>query len=215
MNIRKIILVIALISICMLLLSQVSKYRISQKQCIGCGLCVQSKVCPTQAITMKNGKAEINTSKCIGCGLCKNGLKSYKGCPVNAINADMTLQTENIVQNEPQKEKVNNDVVVNKNEDVQTDKKKLAEVEKKAVSKVDSVKTEDDNNVIQKVIYFIDEKLCIGCRLCVSQCPVNAISMVKGKAVIDLEKCISCGLCKNGNPSTNYKGCPVSAIKTK
>ena len=31
---------------------------------------------------------------------------------------------------------------------------------------------------------------CIGCGLCVSQCPVEAIEMVDGKAVIDAESCI-------------------------
>jgi ferredoxin len=59
--------------------------------------------------------------------------------------------------------------------------------------------------------YVVDASKCIGCRLCVNICPVNAIEFKNGKAIIDAEKCINCGICKNGNRS-NYKGCPVGAI---
>ncbi|PKN72923.1 MAG: hypothetical protein CVU50_05185 [Candidatus Cloacimonetes bacterium HGW-Cloacimonetes-3] len=51
---------------------------------------------------------------------------------------------------------------------------------------------------------------CIGCRLCVPNCPVGAISMVKGKAVIDSVKCVSCNICIDGNGK--FRGCPVRAI---
>ncbi len=48
--------------------------------------------------------------------------------------------------------------------------------------------------------------MCRGCLAhpCVEVCPKNAITIVKGKSVIDQEKCIKCGLCK--------KACPYSAI---
>ncbi|OQY39117.1 MAG: hypothetical protein B6226_02480 [Candidatus Cloacimonetes bacterium 4572_65] len=61
--------------------------------------------------------------------------------------------------------------------------------------------------------YFVIAKKCISCRLCVKNCPVNAIKMVKGKAVIDQDKCIKCGICVNGNGK--FKGCPVTAIEKK
>lgn len=61
--------------------------------------------------------------------------------------------------------------------------------------------------------HSVDSARCIGCRLCVSQCPEGAISMVKGKAVIDQTKCVDCGICVSGKGS--YKGCPVKAIKVK
>ncbi|RLC55414.1 MAG: hypothetical protein DRH89_07730 [Candidatus Cloacimonadota bacterium] len=59
--------------------------------------------------------------------------------------------------------------------------------------------------------FHVNPKKCIGCRLCVSVCPTDAISMVHGRAIIDADKCIDCGICENGNG--NYKGCPTGAIK--
>jgi Na+-translocating ferredoxin:NAD+ oxidoreductase subunit B len=47
------------------------------------------------------------------------------------------------------------------------------------------------------VAYKVDMKKCTGCSECVEPCPVKAISVVRGKAVIDTEKCVSCGLCSN------------------
>ena len=52
--------------------------------------------------------------------------------------------------------------------------------------------------------YSVAESKCIGCKLCVSECPTKAISMVKNKAVIDPSKCVNCGLCA--------KKCPTKAI---
>jgi len=51
---------------------------------------------------------------------------------------------------------------------------------------------------------FVDKSKCIGCETCVNICPVEAITMVKGKAEIDKKKCIHCGSCK--------QVCPVEAI---
>jgi Fe-S-cluster-containing hydrogenase component 2 len=45
---------------------------------------------------------------------------------------------------------------------------------------------------------------CVGCETCVPACPVEAISMVDEKAVIDQEKCTECGTC--------IGECPVEAI---
>jgi len=44
----------------------------------------------------------------------------------------------------------------------------------------------------------------VGCETCVPVCPVEAISMVEGVAVIDQEKCTQCGTC--------IAECPVEAI---
>jgi electron transfer flavoprotein alpha subunit len=46
---------------------------------------------------------------------------------------------------------------------------------------------------------------CIGCQICVAECPVGAINMVDGVALIDPEVCIGCGECKDV--------CPVEAVR--
>ncbi|MBQ4568495.1 MAG: 4Fe-4S binding protein [Ruminococcus sp.] len=49
------------------------------KKCIGCTTCLRH--CPTQAIRIKDGKAEINQGRCIDCGEC------IKVCPKKAKKA--------------------------------------------------------------------------------------------------------------------------------
>lgn len=50
---------------------------------------------------------------------------------------------------------------------------------------------------------YIDDE-CIGCGICTESCPVEAISLVDDKAVIDPEICTGCGLCADV--------CPMEAI---
>ena len=45
--------------------------------CIGCSNCM--RVCPTEALRVRNGKAVLYENRCIDCGEC------FKACPVNAI----------------------------------------------------------------------------------------------------------------------------------
>ncbi len=45
---------------------------------------------------------------------------------------------------------------------------------------------------------------CIGCQLCVAECPVGVINMENGVAKIDAEGCIGCGKC--------LEVCPVAAV---
>ena len=51
---------------------------------------------------------------------------------------------------------------------------------------------------------WINKKKCIACKKCIKKCPVDAISMAKGKALIEASKCINCGKC--------VRSCPVKAI---
>lgn len=51
--------------------------KILKDVCIGCTHCMN--ICPTEAIRVKNGKAELLGNRCVDCGFC------YRVCPVNAI----------------------------------------------------------------------------------------------------------------------------------
>lgn len=54
--------------------------------------------------------------------------------------------------------------------------------------------------------YYVIPEGCIGCQICIGQCPVGAISMDDNNlAVIDPELCINCGICASG--------CPTSTIE--
>jgi ferredoxin len=51
---------------------------------------------------------------------------------------------------------------------------------------------------------WVNKKKCVSCKKCVKKCPVDAISMMTGKARVDHDGCINCGKC--------VKVCPVKAI---
>lgn len=49
----------------------------------------------------------------------------------------------------------------------------------------------------------VNQEECIGCGKCEDVCPVEAIKVVEGKAIVS-EECIDCGACVDE--------CPVEAI---
>ncbi|MFX0043086.1 MAG: Coenzyme F420 hydrogenase/dehydrogenase, beta subunit C-terminal domain, partial [Candidatus Hodarchaeota archaeon] len=66
----------------------------------------------------------------------------------------------------------------------------------------DVIENSENKGVFPNVNLIKESKLCSGCGLCVSICPVNAIDYSEGTFEIDDETCIKCGLC--------YSGCPRS-----
>lgn len=46
----------------------------------------------------------------------------------------------------------------------------------------------------------VDESKCIGCGICVEKCPIEAISLIDGKAYDDENRCIGCGVCVHHCP---------------
>ena len=46
---------------------------------------------------------------------------------------------------------------------------------------------------------------CIGCGICVENCPVGTISLENDVAVIDMVNCIHCGIC--------HDTCPKLAVR--
>lgn len=55
-------------------------YRIDQKECIGCGTCMEQ--CPTKAVTIVKGEYSILADYCIECGACA------ARCPMKAISGE-------------------------------------------------------------------------------------------------------------------------------
>jgi ferredoxin len=59
--------------------------------------------------------------------------------------------------------------------------------------------------VRKKAMPWVKEEICVGCRVCVEECPVGAISMVENTARIDEQECIRCGRC--------HEVCPENAVR--
>lgn len=57
------------------------------------------------------------------------------------------------------------------------------------------------------VVPNFDSNLCVGCSMCVADCPAGCISLEDGKARVNENKCIGCGEC--------VIGCKTDAISTK
>jgi len=54
--------------------------KVDVKKCTGCESCVQE--CPSEAITINDGKASVSADACIDCGVCVGA------CPEEAISLE-------------------------------------------------------------------------------------------------------------------------------
>jgi heterodisulfide reductase subunit A-like polyferredoxin len=54
--------------------------KVNKAKCTGCESCVEE--CPSEAITMVEGKAQVNPESCIDCGVC------IEACPDEAISME-------------------------------------------------------------------------------------------------------------------------------
>jgi len=52
---------------------------------------------------------------------------------------------------------------------------------------------------------WVKQEDCVGCGICVEECPAGAISLDEGKASIDDDTCITCGRC--------HDVCPQEAVR--
>jgi len=198
-------------------------YKVDASRCIGCRICEQ--VCPVDAIQIVNGKAVIDPNKCIGCGLC------VAKCPTGAISLQQNATGKETLDTTKTKSSPKTEIKKTESTSAAV-KKKITGTKKATVPKITSKNTSNkpqkgikntpvdtiqrgitttlpgtlkavENTYTQKAI--VDSPKCIGCKLCISRCPVGAIEIVNGKAVIDPDKCTGCGMC--------ISSCPVGAIK--
>ncbi|MCD4783888.1 MAG: 4Fe-4S binding protein [Candidatus Eremiobacteraeota bacterium] len=52
---------------------------------------------------------------------------------------------------------------------------------------------------------WVNKDDCIGCGICVKECPADAISLIETLAEINMDECIRCGIC--------HEICPQNAVR--
>lgn len=202
---------------------------VDQKECIGCMTC--TRVCPSKGAINVGEVSKlpyINPSYCARCEECMNV------CPSSAIRytaRDVAYRKFSKLRNmeivsellEKESEKLADDAgkinsILN---EIAEDIRRENDGEQFEIDVTDTLKDkinqiideefeiEDMVEIIEKTnpkreIKVSDEK-CIGCGVCIEECPVNCIELGKPSPVhIGEEECVSCGKCA--------KICPVEAI---
>ncbi|MDR1819153.1 MAG: 4Fe-4S binding protein [Methanobrevibacter sp.] len=182
---------------------------VNQEDCIKCGAC--QGTCPSTAIILDGQKV-------INCDICNGEPKCVEICPNNALDIDELTLEDGI----PQKRIVYNpakcdqcgdcvDVCPQKTLKLEPESKlplhgycvmcgkclDICPVEVIGIHGYKEPKSRDLN--IQGAIYIKD---CVGCSICVQECPVNAITLDKigGEISIDEGTCIKCGVCSQTCP---------------
>ena len=166
---------------------------IDDEQCIYCSFCAD--MCPTGAITLKtiptssadvvNNAIEVDNSKCIFCGICK------KVCPENAVKQ---ICSTCMLWDEIKVPKITGEAFISESSCVYCSwcseicPVDAITITKPFVGSLELVET--------------DEKVCKGdsCHACQDVCPCNAVDIVDGKSVTNLDFCNLCGACVTACP---------------
>lgn len=144
-------------------------------------------------------------AKCVGCQLC------VSVCPVKAIamkDGKSVIDPEKCVGCGTCASKCPVKAIAPSTYtkgDTKSSAKSEVKSETKSDAKPAEVKKKSEQQI--KTVFHIRKVECTGCRECVPGCPVKAIMVVSGKAIIDPEKCIGCGRCQ--------KACAFSAPEKK
>lgn len=51
----------------------------------------------------------------------------------------------------------------------------------------------------------VEREKCVGCEACVAVCPVGAVRLIEGRALINDDECVRCGAC--------IHECPMEAVQ--
>lgn len=166
---------------------------INKDKCIYCSFCAD--LCPADAITVKNVPSssidklnnfiKVDTSKCIFCGICK------RVCPEDAIKQ---ICSTCMLREEIEVPEITGNVMIFEDSCVYC-------------SWCSEICPNDAIEIIKPFegnleLVESEEKVCKGdsCHACQDVCPCNAVSIVDGKSVTDLDFCNLCGACVRACP---------------
>ena len=166
---------------------------IDKDQCIYCSFCAD--MCPASAIEIKNvptstvdkinNSIEVDLSKCIFCGICK------RVCPENAIKQ---ICSTCMLREEIEVPEITGEAIILEDSCVNCSWcSEICPVDAITVTKPFGGKLE---------LVETEENICKGdsCHACMDVCPCNAVSIVDGKSVTDLDFCNLCGACVTACP---------------
>ena len=166
---------------------------IDDEKCIFCSFCAD--LCPAEAITVKNvptssndvvnNSIEVDASKCIFCGVCK------RICPEDAIRE---ICSTCMHWDEIEVPEITGETFIAENSCVRCSwcseicPKDAITITKPFEGSLELVEDE--------------EKVCKGdsCHACLDVCPCNAVEIVDGKSVTNLDFCNLCGACVTACP---------------
>lgn len=167
--------------------------EINKDKCIYCSFCAD--MCPAGAITIKNiptssndllnNSIEVDFSKCIFCGVCK------RICPEDAIKQ---ICSTCMLRDEIEVPEITGKTFISEESCVNCSWcSEICPVDAIAITKPFDGTLELIEN---------EEKVCKGdsCHACQDVCPCNAVEIVDGKSVTNLDFCNLCGACVGACP---------------
>ena len=169
--------------------------EIDKQKCIYCGFCAD--LCPAEAILIENkptssvdllnNSIEVDFSKCVQCGVCK------RICPQSAIKQ---ICSTCMLGDEIEVPEITGNTFISEESCVYCSWcSEICPVDAIAITKPFKGK-------LELVEIQEEEKICKGdsCHACQDVCPCNAVEIVDGKSITNLDFCNLCGACVTACP---------------